>query len=628
MFTIILKKIQKNIYFIDLYDIKCILDNIQKNKDIIFKGKENIRLYKTFEKLSNKNNMSLLNKLVDNQNKELEIEIDKNNEDNLNYSTSLTNNAKEEIIKSTSDENNNKNTKTGFFSFGKKKKEKVEEPKPNDVVRYFLISDLLINDKCKNIFNSKMTTYHYSLKELKECKNKDDIAKNQIIKIKNFLSSLLCNYRQLVKTDFDEGTTDKILDILRELRSYMKSSNFVIDGSIPSDWYVNSLIKYLKHLPSNMAINEYEILFKEMEEDLNQNLNDLDFETLSICLNKIKFVQKGILFYQDAKQSLIDILLNKKVINIVEKDPIKVELSFKYDQKKKRLKIKPLGIKEKQIYLLDNADYTKKGLERVCSSVKDFCKHFPNLVDLQSKHSLEADVFDLQLKLDIPGQLQIYFENVKDYLSKVKKITDVNSFNLINEKIYDYTMSKIYNKIFPNEPSNEDIKIYQNCIRLNWVEPKHFIPGKKNYVYDSFLPDAILNFDFLHSEKSPRKKIMRMINIFNSISNLVKFNNEGNTQLGVDDMMPILNYTLIKAQPKYIFSLSKFMEIYLGDLKKKKEDNHLMQLRGICENMITINNESLNDVTEEEYNRRCEESLKDMRFSKKLSFRGSISDVK
>ena len=473
-----------------------------------------------------------------------------------------------------------------------------------------------------------MTTYHYSLKELKECKNKDDIAKNQIIKIKNFLSSLLCNYRQLVKTDFDEGTTDKILDILRELRSYMKSSNFVIDGSIPSEWYVNSLIKYLKNLPSNMAINEYEILFKEMEEDLNQNLNDLDFETLSICLNKIKFVQKGILFYQDAKQSLIDILLNKKVINIVEKDPIKVELSFKYDQKKKRLKIKHLGIKEKQIYLLDNADYTKKGLERVCSSVKDFCKHFPNLVDLQSKHSLEADVFDLQLKLDIPGQLQIYFENVKDYLSKVKKITDVNSFNLINEKIYDYTMSKIYNKIFPNEPSNEDIKIYQNCIRLNWVEPKHFIPGKKNYVYDSFLPDAILNFDFLHSEKSPRKKIMRMINIFNSISNLVKFNNEGNTQLGVDDMMPILNYTLIKAQPKYIFSLSKFMEIYLGDLKKKKEDNQLMQLRGICENMITINNESLNDVTEEEYNRRCEESLKDMRFSKKLSFRGSISEVK
>ena len=91
-----------------------------------------------------------------------------------------------------------------------------------------------------------MKTYHYSIKELKECKNDEDIMQNKIIKVKNFLSSLLCNYRQLVKTDFDEGTTDKILDILRELRSFMKSSNFVIDGSIPSEWYVSSLIQYLK----------------------------------------------------------------------------------------------------------------------------------------------------------------------------------------------------------------------------------------------------------------------------------------------------------------------------------------------------------------------------------------------
>ena len=88
-------------------------------------------------------------------------------------------------------------------------------------------------------------------------------------------------------------------------------------------------------------------------------------------------------------------------------------------------------------------------------------------------------------------------------------------------------------------------------------------------------------------------------------------------------MMPILNYTLLKAQPKWIFSICKFMEIYLGDLKKKQEDNQLMQLRGICENMIIINNESLNDVSEEEFQRKCEETSKDMRFSKKLTLKSS-----
>ena len=602
----------------NIFDIKCILDNMQNNKDLIFKGKENTGFYKTFEKLCNKKNYAFLNELVDKQKKLLEIVETQKKDDSLNYTTNVTTNVKEEQLNAKNSDVDNNITKSGFFNFGKKKKEKQEDIKDKDVVKYFLVSNLLINDKYKNIFNSKIKTYHYSTKELKECKNDEDLFKNKIIKIKNFFSSLLCNYRQLVKTDFDEGTTDKTLDILRELRSFMKSSNFVIDGSIPSEWYVNSLIQYLKQLPENFSNNDYELLFKEMEEDLNTNLKELDFETLSVCLNKIKFVQKGISFYQDTKHKLIDILLNNKVMHIVENDIIKVELSFKYDQKKKRFKIKPLGTKEKQIHILDNMDSVKKVSEKVCSTVKDFCKHFPNLIDLQSKHSLEADVFQLQLSLDIPGQLQIYFDNIKNFLTKIKKITDKNSFVLINEKIYDYVMNKIYNKIFPNEQSNDDSIIYENCLRLSWVEPKHFIPGKTNYIYDSFLPDAIRNFNLLYSEKSPRKKFLCMSNIFNSISNLVKFNNDGNDKIGVDDQMPILNYTIIKAQPNRIFSICKFMEIYLGDLKKKKEDNQLMQLRGVCENMININNESLNDVSEEEYQRKSEVSFRETKSSKQL----------
>ena len=83
--------------------------------------------------------------------------------------------------------------------------------------------------------------------------------------------------------------------------------------------------------------------------------------------------------------------------------------------------------------------------------------------------------------------------------------------------------------------------------------------------------------------------------------------------------------TIIKAQPKWMFSICKYMEIYLGDLKKKKEDNQLMQLRGVCENMIIVNNESLNDVTEEEFIRKSEESLRE---SVNTSRRNSLKDLK
>ena len=108
----------------------------------------------------------------------------------------------------------------------------------------------------------------------------------------------------------------------------MKSSNFVIDGSIPSEWYVSSLIQYLKRLPDNLVNNEYELLFEDMEKDLYKNLKELDFETLSTCISKIKFVEKGILFYQEAKQTLIDILMNNKVIKIVENEFILVFFWF------------------------------------------------------------------------------------------------------------------------------------------------------------------------------------------------------------------------------------------------------------------------------------------------------------
>ena len=143
---------------------------------------------------------------------------------------------------------------------------------------------------------------------------------------------------------------------------------------------------------------------------------------------------------------------------------------------------------------------------------------------------------------------------------------------------------------------------------MSWVEPKHFIPGKKNYVYDSFLPDVIRNFDLLYKEKSPRKKIISMSNIFTTISNLVKFNNEGTDNLGVDDQMPILNYSLVKAQPMRIHSICRFLELYIGDLKSKIEGNQLTQLSGICERIVEMNYDCLINVSESEYNKKCAES--------------------
>ena len=592
----------------NIYDIKCLLENMNNCKEEIFQNNKSSGLYKTFNKLyNNKKNIIILNDLVNQQENILKNSGSGSNNSSINYNESSDKNIiieDKDIDMSNSTINR---TITSLFGFGKKpsKKKEIQPTKSTCKIKYYLITDLLINENYKNIFNPSQKNYHFSIKELKECKNEEDINKNIIIKVKNFFSSLLCNYRQLVKTDFDEGTTYKTIDILQELKSYMKSSDFVIDGSIPSEWYVNSLVEYLKKLPKNLINNEYELLFKDMENDLNKSIKELDFETLSVCLNKIKFIHKGIVFYENTKKILIDISLNNKVENIVESETVKVEIKFYYNNEKKKFKIKTFG--KKQLQLLDSMVYDDElKARKICKSIKDFCNNFPNLIEYQDKQGI--DVFKMQSELEIPEKLEIYFDLIKNYLAKIRTTTDAKSFNLINEKIYDYVMTKIYNKIFPSESDNKDNKIFQNSIKLSWVEPKHFIQGKKNYVYDSFLPDAIRNFDLLYKEKSPRKKIISMSNIFNTIANLVKFNNEGTDNLGVDDQMPILNYSLIKAHPVRMYSICRFLELYIGDLKSKNEGNQLTQLSGICERVIEINNDFLINVSASEFQRKCSES--------------------
>ena len=120
-----------------------------------------------------------------------------------------------------------------------------------------------------------------------------DITKNNIIKVKNFFSGLLYNYRKLVKTDFDIGISENnTITILKKLRFYLKSFDYTIDGNIPSEWYVNSLLEYLKKLPKDLTDNDNEKLFDELENDVNNSIKELDFDIMGEFLDKIKFIKK------------------------------------------------------------------------------------------------------------------------------------------------------------------------------------------------------------------------------------------------------------------------------------------------------------------------------------------------
>ena len=168
------------------------MDNVNNCKETIFKDKSS-GLYKTFNKLyNNKKNQILLNELIKLQNSKLKTDLDNSVETYLNNTSNINTIKREKGVVRKSLSFCGRNT---FFNFGKKKPEKEEGEPPKSDVYYYLISDLLINKKYEKLFDTSQNNYHYSIKELKECKNDEDIIKNDIIKVKNLLSSLLCNYR-------------------------------------------------------------------------------------------------------------------------------------------------------------------------------------------------------------------------------------------------------------------------------------------------------------------------------------------------------------------------------------------------------------------------------------------------
>ena len=544
--------LHKSICF-SLDDFLVLLSNMNNCKNKLFNNKNAINLEKTFNRFFSTNNQKIIDELKE----------------------------KEEFEKIVNE---------------KKKKEK----KGRKILKFFLFTDLLVNNKYLKLFKFEQNKPNFTLKELQQTQNENERQKNNVIKIKNFLSSLLYNYRTLVKTDFDEGTTLNTIKILRELKKFMKTSNFVIDGSIPSEWYVNSLITQLKLLSPELQSNDFETLFKSFEVDIKNSIKELDFETISVCLGKVKFAQRGKVYYENAKKAIIDLELNQKAQLIIEKEPIPVIININYNKKEFKIE-KGKSIKEvPQSEIFRDNNEKKKN----CPSIESFVFKFPNIEQFQLYD--DEDLFDVEKELKISEGISDYFKIIKDYLTQNLKIEESSTeFQNINNKIYDYVMEKIYEKIYPTFPQENDNIIFRNCILLSWVEPKHFISGKKNYIFDSFLPDVTGFFNKIENEKSPRKKLLYMSKIFISIENVVKFNGD-NKDIGVDDQLPILTYAFIKTHPFFIYTNYKFMELFLGEKKNQGEGNQLAQLEAACQFVSEIKYSDLNDMTEEKYKKNCQ----------------------
>ena len=576
-------------------------DYFKENKNEILFHRTILLSANHIKLLINKINQ-LKNSIYNKENSEFQIIMSKlvDNNDNVKYLQSLCeeNDSKIKVIKKV-----------------KKNKGQKKEEKKEQNIKYLLFSDLLYNEKYKKLLSLDSNYSYFKLEEKKSSPNtnkdnKDnkEVIENIIIKTKNVISTLLYNNLGLVETDFQEGQINNTIEIFKKLRLFMKSNDFVVDQSIPSDWYIELLFEYLKKLPQEYKDNDYNKLYKELKNDIEKSIKQYNFEELSIIIDKKKFGKKIKLYYNNIKEILLEINLNISVNKIIENEQINVKVFFKYNEDKKDLNIYQEDMGDKQLDFLDSFIFVDSNQKaKLCKTILSFTKYFPNLNKLiGNKKTGSKNIFDIQKELNVPNQLNMFFNIIKNYLKFYvsKNENEEKELNIIYEKVYDYVMSKIYHKIYPQEQDIMDLSLSKKIQAYSWIEPNNLMKSNYNYNFELVLPDITKYFNLIDIEKSPRKKIINLNNIFESINSLLKFS-QNQKIIGVDNQMPLFNYIFIKAKPKRMLSNYQFMELYIGEKIKKNEGNYLAQLKSIIDFTLNLVAGNLFNITEKEFKDNC-----------------------
>ena len=558
-------------------DIIAIIDNIKKNKELFDKDNIDKGFKKTFEKLVNEGCSEIIKNIKNDKKIKLSLK-------SLNASK-IDDNSKD--IKDLKD---NKRDNSKAISI----ENSIED---KEIHYYFYMSEILVNEKFDDFFKLEdKTTISSNLVGATE----EEIIKNNIQKVKECICIILENYETLSEKRFPEEKIKKAKMIFKDIKKASSLNSSFINNTIPSKWYLSSLFEYLEKLPEEYIINDYELLFKEIKEETNYFMEKkLNFDFLSIFQEKLQFSKKNLYNANYIKEKINELKINEKLNKFINSYPIPITFLFCHNSN-------IFEIKSKKENLQDNISIIKgKSKTRyLLKTIDAFIKVFPNLV----KYQIYQDENTLELieKLKLPEKIDDYIKIIKTNLDKV--FNDNQQTKLAQKRIYDYIMTRIYNKIFP-QTEEEDDKLYQKCIILAWIEPKHFIDENKIFNLENIKNDFHYFMSQIEQEKSPSFKFSNLRKIFNLINDSAEF--YGQEIEENDDTLKIFLYLLIKEQPTKLYSNSKYMNLFLSykqNIEEKKEINNFLSL---CYKIKKIDYSNLSNINKEEYILKCREASLD-----------------
>ena len=269
---------------------------------------------------------------------------------------------------------------------------------------------------------------------------------------------------------------------------------------------------------------------------------------------------------------------------MIENVFVPIDIFFKYHngKDKNQFEIIKSSIKEKSFEdRIKNEDPKKKYIS--FKTIEAFARYFPNLTIYQNKDVINP--IDIMKELLINEKISIYFQFIKERIMKKRKVEKEEYETLYSGKIKDYIMDKLYDKIYPLEFHENDMKIYKVSVQLSSIDPRQLL--NKDYIFDNTLPDILNEFTQIKKNKSPYKKLNNIKKIMEYIESLIKFNEGIDKEIGAEDITPVLHYIFIKAQPDKIYTDIEYIKLFLEN--NGQYENALINFQSMCD--VLINSE-------------------------------------
>ena len=359
--------------------------------------------------------------------------------------------------------------------------------------------------------------------------------------------------------------------------------------------YLNTNINYI---PNKYSRNNFNLLFNELIRETEFNIEYLKTDALIQYYTKIKEIEKNN-FVMSKYFSQIQNLEKLKCIQYfynklklpnklnITKDSNDVIIKVEYNQK--NLKIK------KDENDIDIFDYLKNQAQPISYFIDDF----PDFKNYQEDNE---NILDLEEKAEVPKAIYDYFSSIQKLIYKEKLITKYDK-NEIQRIIYDmqnYIFTLLYDKLFPSEPTKDDIFFYKKCSRLSFIKPENVIENK-NLINENLIKNAIESINDIDDELTPVDKIKKLGTAIDIIENLIAFSS-GKDALGVDDTNEPLIYIIIKAKPKNICSNYQYCELYLDSNLALAQYGLILSRIGIAiERIKNLKHSDLINVSKEEF---------------------------